>query len=114
MIRGETVFVKRRLEDDAEDSQGNSEPSHEEYGTAIEDVLVAPGATSDIVDSIRPDGKQIAFTLYFPKSYEHDLTSALIYVRDEKFTVVGSPRPWCPDMTPGKWNLVVGVVKTDG
>ena len=114
MIRGETVLVKHRLKSDTEDSQGNSAPSHEKLGTAVEDVLVAPGATSDIVDSIRPDGKQIAFTLYLPKGYEHDLTSALIYVRGERFAVVGSPRPWCPDMTPGRWNLVVGVVKTDG
>ena len=112
MIRGETVLVSF-FEEGKRDAHNNPDPGHGDP-IAVDNVLVAPAAASDVIDSVRPDGRLIRYTLYFPKTFTDDLTKALVKVRDDTLPVVGSPRPWCPDMTPGQWNLVVQVGDVDG
>lgn len=110
LIRGETVTVTRSSV--AYDELG--EPTAAETSTeAVAGVLVAPGATADL-DSTRPNGVTVAFTLHFPKTYAGDLKDAVVGVRGIDCKVVGDPQRYAESDTPGEWNMTVEVTRTDG
>lgn len=81
--------------------------------TAIEGVVVCPGATSEL-DASRPDGTEVAYTLCFPKSLTASLKGCRVNVRGTEYRVIGDPQRYDPENTPGDWNLTVEVGRTDG
>ena len=109
-MRGETVVVED-LVPDGKDRYGK--PQYATLDIEVENVLVAPGATDDVIDSNR-DGVTVAYTLYFPKTYTGDLEGRKVRVRGEPFDVIGSPRPYPVETTPTDWNRKAEVEKTDG
>ena len=102
MIKGETVTVECKY------PVGTDEFNQTVYGTAeleVADVLVAPASGSDVIESNRPDGAQVRYTLHFPKSYIGKLDGLRVKVRGEWLDIVGSPRRYTAENTPGKWNM---------
>lgn len=109
---GEAVEVIRTVE--VGRGPGNT-PIYETEKETVDDVLVAPGSRSDVIDSNRPDGVDVQYTLHFPKPYDSDLTGASISVRGEDpLDVVGSPRPYTLANTPTRWWMPVEVGRVDG
>lgn len=80
----------------------------------VENVVVTPGATSDVLDGTRPDGTRVAFTLGFPKSYTAPLRGCRVLVRGVECAVIGDPQPYTADNTPGPWNYTAEVERVDG
>ena len=80
----------------------------------VENVLVFPGSTSDVRDSVRPDGTRAAYTLGFPKGFTGSLRGCRIEVRGAVYSVIGDPHPATPDNIPGRWNMNVEVEAVDG
>ncbi len=110
LIRGEAVTVTRT----ASTLDELGEPVETASATeTVGGVLVSPGATSDL-DSTRPNGVRVAFTLHFPKSYGGDLKDAVIGVRGIDCKAVGDPQRYAEGNTPGEWNMAVEVTRTDG
>ncbi len=110
LIHGEAVTVTR--ETVTYDELG--EPTATEAVTeTVENVVVSPGATSDL-DSTRPNGVTVAFTLHFPKTYAGDLKDAVVGVRGTACKVAGDPQRYAERDTPGDWNMTVEVTRTDG
>jgi hypothetical protein len=110
LITGESVVVVRRnvsLDELGEPTEG--EPDRE----TVENVVVAPGATSDL-DASRPDGIVVAYSLCFPKGYGKSLRGCSVEVRGTEYAVVGDPKEYTEANTPGDWNLTVEVTRTDG
>lgn len=110
LISGETVKVSRTKR--TLDALGEAISAETESET-VENVLVCPGATADL-DSTRPNGVTVAYTLCFPKGYEGDLKDAAVTVRGSEFKVVGDPQRYAEANTPGPWNLTCEVTRTDG
>ena len=81
--------------------------------TTVDNVVVCPGATADL-DSTRPNGVTVAYTLCFPKTFTGELKGCAVEVRGERFRVVGGPQRHTEANTPGPWNLTVEVTRTDG
>lgn len=108
---GETVVIEH-FKETGEDPYGK--PIRETFESAVSNVLVAPGATRNVIESNRADGASVAYTLYFPNTFTGSLEGKRVKVRGEWFGVVGSPRSYHPDTTPTAWNLVVEVVRIDG
>lgn len=52
-------------------------------------VLVVPGAQAEPGGGNRPDGMDIAYTLYFPKSFTGSLDGCDVVVRGERCRVKG-------------------------
>lgn len=82
------------------------------------DVLIAPGATTDL-DSSRPEGVRAALTLHFPKSWTGDLRGAKVVIGgtgrwDGTYRVIGDPMPYVPSITPTKFCMPVEVERFDG
>lgn len=110
LISGETVTVR------------NVEQAFDELGeptvatvteTAVDNVVVCPGATADL-DSTRPNGVTVAYTLCFPKGADVSLKDANVTVRGTDYKVVGDPKRYTEANTPGPWNLTCEVTRTDG
>ena len=80
----------------------------------VENVVVTPGATSDVLDSTRPDGTRVAFTLGFPKSFTAPLRGCRVLVRGVECAVIGDPQPYTPRNVPGAWNYTAEVERVDG
>lgn len=112
MIRGETVTVVREVEVGRD--AGNN-PIHEEVSEVVEDVLVAPGARADVIDSNRPDGVKVAWTLHFPKSFTGELRGASVSVRGlDPAPVIGDPQPYTAANTPTRWNRPAEIEQVEG
>ena len=110
-MRGETVAVIARTQTGR--GPGNT-PIWAEAETTVGNVLVAPGPRTDVLDSNRPAGVDVAFTLHFPKTFTGSLRGCRVRVRGEPFHVVGDPRAYQDDPTPGDWNRPVEVERRDG
>ena len=80
----------------------------------VENVVVTPGATSDVLDSTRPDGTRVAFTLGFPKSFTATLRGCRVLVRGIECAVIGDPQPHTAGNVPGPWNYTAEVEAVDG
>lgn len=82
--------------------------------TTVANVVVTPGATSDVLDSTRPDGTRVAFTLGFPKTFTASLRGCRVIVRGIECAVIGDPQPYTPGNVPGAWNYTAEVERVDG
>jgi hypothetical protein len=80
----------------------------------VQNVIVTPGATSDVLDSTRPDGTRVAFTLGFPKTFTASLRGCRVTVRGIECAIIGDPQPYTADNTPGPWNYTAEVEAVDG
>ena len=79
--------------------------------TAIEGVVVCPGATSEL-DASRPDGTEVAYTLCFPKSFTASLKGCRVNVRGTEYRVIGDPQRYDPEKTsPWKWGAPMAKCK---
>lgn len=80
----------------------------------VSNVVVTPGATSDVLDSTRPDGTRVAFTLGFPKTFAASLRGCHVLVRGIECAVIGDPQPYTASNVPGPWNYTAEVEAVDG
>lgn len=89
---------------------------------AVDDVLVAPGSTSDVEDTDRPHGTRASFSLGFPKTFSKPLRGCRVVVRpvdgeDEAlhtYSVIGDPQPNNMDNCPTSWWYTAEVEAVDG
>lgn len=110
LIRGEDVTVRTP-------TAGYDEHMEEVVTwdeATVTNVVVTPGATSDVLDGTRPSGTRVAFTLGFPKSFTTPLRGCRVTVRGIECAVVGDPQPHTPDNVPGAWNYTAEVERVDG
>lgn len=87
-------------------------------GTAVkvQDVLVAPGATSDL-EASRPEGAQVAYTLHFPKTYTGSLEGCKVKLPAPwagTYRVIGNPGQYIDANTPTRWHMPVEVEECHG
>ena len=82
----------------------------------VDNVLVAPGATSDM-EASRPEGVTVAYTLHFPKAYSGALEGCMVTLPAPwagDYMVVGDPRQYMDENTPTEWHLPVEVEAAHG
>lgn len=111
MIFGERVALMERGSGSL-DEFGNERA---EYGSAqtVSNVLVAPSSSQDLGPE-RPDGDATIMTFHFPKTYIGSLKGCLIGWRGSWWEVIGDPRPYSKDSTPGVWNRPVQARLVEG
>ena len=80
---------------------------------AVDGVLITPGATADL-DPSRPDGVRVAYTVHFPKGYGKSLRGCSVLIGGEAYRVIGDPKPYMADGTPGPWAMAAEVEAVDG
>lgn len=80
----------------------------------VDNVLVAPGSTSDVIDSTRPYGTRASFSLGFPKSFSAPLRGCRVEVRGFTYLVIGDPKPNNEQNCPTQWWYTAEVEVVDG
>lgn len=75
----------------------------------VSNVLVAPGDATDHIESMRPDGTDVRYTLYVPKTFSGELEGANVEVRGEQLHVIGKPDHFDPVNCPTDWWMVAKV-----
>lgn len=82
----EEVVVVSREETGRDDL---NDPVFTEQSEAVQGVLVVPGAQSEPGEDNRPQGREVAYTLYFPKTYAGQLDGCHVIVRGHRCRVIG-------------------------
>lgn len=114
MISGLTATVLRPVEGEP-DRLGN--PTVAAWARqAVDGVLVAPGATSDM-EAARPEGATVALTLHFPRTFCGSLRGCRVELPapySGTYRVIGDPRPYMDANCPTAWHMPVEVEAADG
>lgn len=84
--------------------------------TTVNNVLVSPGATSDL-EAARPEGVTVDYTLHFPKSFTGSLEGAKVTLPQPwtgVYHVIGAPGAYIDANTPTAWHMPVEVTAAHG
>lgn len=84
-------------------------PVYKEAVVEVENVLVTPINSADMVNELNLTGKTVAYELSIPKGDQHDWTDARVDFFGEKFTTIGYPEEMIEKLVPLDWNKKVKV-----
>lgn len=101
MIKGITVtlYEKEKIDEDP-----FGKPIYKETPTKVENVLVAPANTSEILDTLNLTGKKAVYTIAIPKEDEHAWEDNKVEFFGETWKVIGLPQQGIEHNIPLKWN----------
>lgn len=105
-IKGITVTLINRKEV-GKDPIG--EPIYEDVPIEVENVLVAPTSSDDIVNNHELYGKKAVYTLAIPKEDENNWTDVKVKFFGETWRTFGIPLEGIEAMIPLDWNKKVMV-----
>ncbi len=84
-------------------------PVYSEEPVTVENVLVCPVTTEDIVSGVQLYGKHAVYELCIPKDDSHDWEDKVVEFFGQKWRTFGFPQRWIEENVPLSWNLKVKV-----
>ena len=101
MIKGISVrlFERNKIGEDE-----FHHPIYEENPIDVENVLVSPSSTTEIVDSLNIFGKKAVYTIAIPKTDNHTWKDNVVEFFGEKWKVIGFPQMGIEENIPLDWN----------
>ena len=81
----------------------------QETPVEVENVLVAPSTTEEILDTMNLYGRKAVYTLGIPKGDTHDWENRRVDFFGESWKVFGIPTKGIDDLIPLGWNTKVMV-----
>ncbi|UEB33924.1 hypothetical protein [Finegoldia magna] len=84
-----------------------------EKATVVDNVLVAPLNSDELVNELNLTGRRISYILGIPKWDSHNWENAIVEFFDDRFKTVGSPTQGIEDMIPLQWNKKVKVERIE-
>ena len=84
-------------------------PIYEETPEQVEDVLVAPASSQEILDNTNLYGKKAIYTLAIPKGDAHDWEDKKVSFFGQDWHVFGIPLEGIVENIPLRWNKKVTV-----
>lgn len=75
----------------------------------VENVLVAPATTEEILDTVNLYGRKAVYTLGIPKGDTHEWENRRVDFFGERWKVFGIPTKGIDDLIPLGWNTKVMV-----
>lgn len=82
---------------------------YEDSNISVDNVLVAPTSTDDIVNHLTLTGKKAVYTLAIPKGDTHDWEDKEVLFFGQRWRTFGIPLEGIEDMIPLDWNKKVMV-----
>ena len=86
-----------------------NKPIYTETPTQVDNVLVAPVSSDDIVNDFTLSGRKAVYQLGIPKGDTHDWEDTDVEFFGEKFRTFGKPIEGIEAMIPLSWNRKVYV-----
>lgn len=105
-IKGITVTLINKKEV-GKDPFGN--PIYEDVEIEVDNVLVSPVSTEDIVHTLELTGKKAVYTLAIPKSDENDWEDAEVIFFGQRWRTFGFVTQGIDHLIPLDWNKKVMV-----
>lgn len=110
MIKGVTVILINKIET-GKDPFG--EPIYEDIETEVDNVLISPTTTDDVVNQLTLTGKKAVYTLAIPKGDINDWEDQEVRFFGERWRVFGIPLQGIEHLIPLDWNKKVMVERYD-
>lgn len=92
---------------------GYNAPVYEEVMVDIDDVLIYPSSSSDVVDSMNLYGKKAVYTLALPKHDNHEWEDQDVIFFGQRFHVFTPVTKGIESLIPLRWNAKIQVEKYD-
>lgn len=105
-IKGITIILVDRIEKGA-DPLGN--PIFEDVEIDVENVLVSPTSSDDIVNQINLTGRKAIYTLAIPKGDNHEWENKEVEFFGKRWRTFGIPLEGIETLIPLDWNKKVMV-----
>lgn len=84
-------------------------PIYEEQEIEVEDVLVAPTSSDDVVNEMSLSGRKAVYTLAIPKGDTHDWEEKEVLFFGKHWKAFGIPLEGMDHLIPLRWNKKVMV-----
>lgn len=84
-------------------------PIYDDADVQVENVLVAPVSSDDIVNQLTLTGKKAVYTLGIPKNDIHDWEDKEVKFFGQRWRTFGFPTEGIEDLIPLDWNKKVMV-----
>ena len=106
MIKGITVTLINKQQV-GEDPFGA--PIYDDVEVKVDNVLVSPTSSEDIVNQLSIDGRKAVYTLAIPKGDTNNWENAEVYFFGEHWRTFGIPTEGIDHLIPLDWNKKVMV-----
>jgi hypothetical protein len=106
MIKGITITLinKKEVGKDPFDN-----PIYEDVEIEVENVLVSPTSSDDVVNTMDLTGRKAVYTLAIPKGDTNDWENKEVRFFGERWRVIGMPLQGIDELIPLDWNKKVMV-----
>lgn len=105
-LKGITVTVINKIET-SKDPLGN--PIYEDSPIEVDNVLVAPTSSDDVVNQLSLTGKKAVYTLAIPKGNTNDWEDKEVLFFNQRWHTFGIPIEGIEELIPLDWNKKVMV-----
>lgn len=110
-IKGITVKLLSRVQTGTD---AFNRPVYAETEIDIDNVLVAPLSTSEVLDTLNLTGHKAQYQLAIPKGDTHEWENQRVKFFGQAWQVIGSPLMGIEANIPLEWNTKIRVEKIDG
>jgi|SRR5690625_1215263 len=86
-----------------------NQPIYDDVPIEVDNVLVSPTSTEDIVNQLDLTGKKAVYTLAIPKGDKNEWENAEVYFFDQKWRTFGFVTQGIDHLIPLDWNKKVMV-----
>lgn len=105
-IQGITITLIDKIKIDTDPF---NQPIYEDVEIEIDNVLVTPTDTEDIVNQLSLTGKKAVYTLGIPKGDTHDWRDKEVIFFNQRWKTFGLPTEGIDHLIPLSWNKKVMV-----
>ena len=106
LIKGTTVRLYERTQVGVD---AFNAPVYDEHPVDVENVLISPVGSEDVVTDTQLYGKKEVYELCIPKGDTHDWTDKRVEFFGKMWHVFGGPLQWIDQNVPLEWNIKVKV-----
>lgn len=106
MLKGRTVTLYLRTQTGTDPF---NRPIYTETAEPVENVLIAPVSTEDVINELNLSGKRAVYQLGIPKGDAHDWVNAHVSFFGQDWRTIGFPTEGQDELIPLQWNRKVTV-----
>lgn len=101
MIKGMPVKLYERVLSGTDEFD---HPVYTETPVIVENVLVAPASTTEILDTLNLTGKKVVYNIAIPKGDSHIWQDCRVDFFGQSWRAIGLPQQGIDENIPGSWN----------
>lgn len=100
-MKGIAVTLYEKIESGRDDF---NHPIYEEHPVTVENVLVAPASTTEVLEMLNLTGKKAIYNIAIPKGDDHTWDDCRVDFFGASWQVIGFPQRGIDENIPLSWN----------